>query len=76
MLSAGLEKRNMHYRATAIAACWPELLKAASTAPGTGYSLFMRETRSGVSFHLKKKTDALSPEDAPLVQKDLLDRDG
>ena len=73
-LSAGLEKRTMHYRATAVAACWPELIAAASHPPGTGFNLSMRPIRDGFAFRLIKKTDALAPEDAPPVQKSLLDQ--
>lgn len=74
VLSAGLEKRSMHYRATAIAACWPELIAAASRPAGTGFRLSMHQTPAGISFQLKKATDALDPEDAPLVQKNLSDQ--
>jgi len=34
----------------------------------------MHQTPAGISFQLKKATDALDPEDAPLVQKNLSDQ--
>jgi len=74
MLSPGLEKRSMHYRAVAIEASWPDLIAAGDAPAGTGFVLSMREARCCVSFHLRKKTDALPLEDAPLVQKDLRDQ--
>ena len=73
MLSSGLEKRSMYYRATAIEACWSDLIAAADAPPGAGYVLSMRHGPSAITFRLGKKTDALPPEDAPLVQRDLRD---
>jgi hypothetical protein len=73
MLSRGLEKRTMFYRATAIEACWPDLIAAAQEPPGTGYVLSMHHARSTVSFRFRKRTDALPAEDAPFVQRDLRD---
>jgi hypothetical protein len=71
MLSPGLEKRSMHFRVVAIEACWPDLVAVGSAPAGTGDVLAMHEIEGGVSFHLRKKTDSLPPEDAPLVQQDL-----
>lgn len=70
-LSRGLAKRSMYFRATAIEACWPALFAAAEEPPGTGFRLSMRDPTIGVSFSLKKITDALLPRDAPPVQKTL-----
>jgi hypothetical protein len=73
MLSSGLGKRTMYYRALAIEDRWSHLIEAASHPAGTGFSLRMHETQKSHSFQLKKVTDALAPEDAPLVQKSLSD---
>jgi hypothetical protein len=73
LLSPGLEKRNMYYRALAIETRWPELVNAAAYPHGTGFALSMRETKSGVMFQLHKSTDAISASDLPRVQKKLLD---
>jgi hypothetical protein len=70
MLSAGLEKRSMFYRATAIEACWQELIAAASCPPGTGFVLSMRTVKDGVSFRVKQETN-LTAAGASIVQKSL-----
>ena len=73
VLSAGLEKRTVYFRAIAIQACWPGLIRAASSPPGTGFVLSMREVGESVSFRLKNKSDPASTIEVPLVQKTLLD---
>ena len=74
MLSAGLAKRSMYYRALAIEACWPNLMNAAEQTPGAGFILSIHETPSSdVHFRLRKKMDALSAEDAPEIQRFLFD---
>lgn len=76
MLSPGLAKRTMLFRMLAIEACWSDLIAACDYPPGTQFLLSMREKKGSSSFHLTKTKDALCPEDAPLVQKSLLDQWG
>jgi hypothetical protein len=77
MLSAGLEKRSMYYRALAIETCWPKLLNTANQPQGTGFILSIHQTpMADVRFRLEKKTDALSPEDVPAVQRFLFNEWG
>jgi hypothetical protein len=72
LLSASLHRRNMYFKALAISSCWHDLIEAADSPPGTGFSLIMRETKSGHVFRLQKKTSAIADEDIPNIQKRLL----
>ncbi|MCC6123349.1 MAG: hypothetical protein IT426_00130 [Pirellulales bacterium] len=55
MLSRGLHKRTMYYKALAIESSWFGLISAASEPPGTGFMLSMTGQQA---FRLKKVSDA------------------
>jgi hypothetical protein len=55
MLSRGLHKRNIYYKALAIESSWSEIIATASAPPGTGFVLSMSENQT---FRLKKIVDA------------------
>jgi hypothetical protein len=72
MLSRGLHKRNMFYKALAISTYWEKLHALADEPCGAGYRISM----SGSGFQIVRTTEAPSPADifdptAPLHQQPL-----